>query len=99
MQYLSPLSSRDYNSRKKALDNLCLLVDQYLDGYGSPVSTGVPGLLNGVNRESYLQSILPGFLRLSTVCPFEDVRERCCLLLGEIKERGRELKIPEPLSN
>ncbi|XP_059150153.1 uncharacterized protein LOC131936996, partial [Physella acuta] len=97
MQFLAPLSSRDANSRRQALDNIFLLVDQYLDGYGSPVSTGMPGVLNGIDRESYLQSMLPGFLRLSTVCPFEDVRERVSFLLAEIKERGRELKVPTAL--
>lgn len=85
MQFLAPLSSRDANSRRQALDNIFLLVDQYLDGYGSPVTTGMPGVLNGIDRESYLQSMLPGFLRLSTVCPFEDVRERVSILLKEIK--------------
>ncbi|KAI8791538.1 sestrin-1 isoform X2, partial [Biomphalaria glabrata] len=98
MQYLSRLSSRDLTSRKQAMENIFLLVDQYLDGYGSPISTGIPGFLNGVDRKSYLQSMMPGFLRLSIVCPFDDVRDKCSMLLAEIKERGRDLKVPEPIN-
>ncbi|KAK6986232.1 sestrin-1-like isoform X2, partial [Biomphalaria glabrata] len=98
MQYLSRLSSRDLTSRKQAMENIFLLVDQYLDGYGSPISTGIPGFLNGVDRKSYLQSMMPGFLRLSIVCPFDDVRDKCRMLLAEIKERGRDLKVPEPIN-
>lgn len=85
MEFLAPLSSRDARTRKQALDTVCSFVDQYLDGYDSTSIAGNDaGLLE---RASFLQSILPGILRVSVACPFSDVREKLSNIFEEIKVR------------
>ncbi|CAG5121629.1 unnamed protein product, partial [Candidula unifasciata] len=105
-EYLAPLSSRDVNTRKEALDNLYSLVEQHLDGC---VSSAVAFNNNNSHRSGTfktrqqqgfcLQSILPGILRLSLMCPFDDVREKMSALFSEIKVHGRGLQIPRVISN
>lgn len=86
-EYLAPLSSRDANTRKEALDNLCSLVEQHLDGCGGSYSGAVNKRAGVVKAKQgfCLQSILPGILRLSLMCPFEDVREKMSTIFSEIK--------------
>ena len=92
VQFLSPLTTRDHSTRERAFDRIADVIDQHVDGFGSPVATGngillarPSGMMQG---KSFLQAVLPGVLRLSIACPFQDVRERAEALLEDIEVKS-----------
>ncbi|PVD28225.1 hypothetical protein C0Q70_10812 [Pomacea canaliculata] len=104
MRFLFGVCQRDPGARAKAIQRVQDSVESWIDGYGSPPVTthiaGPTGILNGVGKRAFLQDLLPGILRLSLKCPFDDVREKFTELLTDIEERGRgTVKVPRTLAH
>lgn len=89
MRFLFGVCQRDPGARAKAIQRVQDSVESWIDGYGSPPVTthiaGPTGILNGVGKRAFLQDLLPGILRLSLKCPFDDVREKFTELLTDIE--------------
>lgn len=93
---LTSLATSDSTHRAVAIDYIIRRVDDWFLGYGSPV---VDGFLHAKNNGAFrtsvtpnvkdkLLSLLPDLQRLSTCCPFEDVRKAMTALVASLKERG-----------
>ena len=78
LRFLSPITSRDPAVRTQALDTVERSLDSWLVGYGSP-----PG--DQASTLHMVQQQLPDLLRLSQMCPFEEVRDRCSTILEDLK--------------
>ena len=75
------------------LEGLCISsYCRWLEGYGSP-PRGNNGTIDSHGRLTFsvgdpkqlVKEQLPDLLRLSTDCPFEDVRERCASILLDLQ--------------
>ncbi|GFS13324.1 sestrin-1 [Elysia marginata] len=89
VHFLSPLSSRDRRARQRAFNNMAAMIEQHANGYGSPLVNGNGFMLvrpsGTLHGKSFLRVILPGILRLSVACPYQDVRDRAAALLQDIE--------------
>ena len=69
-------------------------IGSWLEGYGSP-PRGHNGTIDSHGRLTFsagdpkqlVREQLPDLLRLSTDCPFDDVRERCAAILLDLQVR------------
>ena len=88
---LSNLATRDNSLRAMALDQISRRVDDWYLGYGSPVEGFMLGKNNGslytlpTSTSEKLLCLLPDLERLSTCCPFEDVRKTMKVLVTSLK--------------
>lgn len=87
LRFFHILSSRDSNARKHGFDMIKLTLDAWVNGYGSPKDQILVGNGNALPINPLVEEHLPDILRLSTNCPFDDVREWCSNLLADIKVR------------
>lgn len=85
LRFFHVLSSRDPNSRKHGFDMIRMTLDAWANGYGSPKDQILVGNGNPLPINPLVEEHLPDILRLSTNCPFEDVREWCSNLLADIQ--------------
>lgn len=85
LRFFHVLSSRDPNTRKHSFDMIRLTLDAWANGYGSPKDQILVGNGNPLPINPLVEEHLPDILRLSTNCPFEDVREWCSNLLADIQ--------------
>jgi|SRR6218665_274531 len=85
------ICSSDKETRAQALNSVSRILDCWLDGYGSPPggsgadASCESGSVCSANPQSLVKEQLPDLLRLSTDCPFADVRERCCEILADLQ--------------
>lgn len=91
---LSNLATRDGALRAIALEHLIRRVEDWYLGYGSPVDSymclrNVGNFRNtpatSSNATDKIISLLPDLQRLSTCCPFEDVRRTMTSLVASLK--------------
>lgn len=85
LRFFHVLSSRDPNTRKHSFDMIRMTLDAWANGYGSPKDQILVGNGNPLPINPLVEEHLPDILRLSTNCPFEDVREWCSNLLADIQ--------------
>lgn len=85
LRFFHVLSSRDPNTRKHGFDMIKMTLDAWANGYGSPKDQIFVGNGNPLPINPLVEEHLPDILRLSTNCPFEDVREWCSNLLADIQ--------------
>ena len=81
------VANRSKKVREQTLERVHESVEAWLNGYGSPPTGAAAGILNGLDRRSFIQELVPDLLRLSISCPFDDVRDKCKDILLDIKVR------------
>ena len=91
LRFLYSVCSRDQKQRTEALDHITRVIDGWLEGYGSPKDSIFDNHPNNgelsTDFKPLIREQLPDLLRLSIYCPFDDVRERCGLLLEDLQVR------------
>lgn len=89
LRFLDSSCCNNPDARRHALNIICKTFDSWLDGYGSPPEghlLQVGGHFSG-DLTLLVTEQLPDILRLSTECPFQDVRERCENILQDLEVR------------
>lgn len=87
LRFVHCLSHRDLAVRSQAFDVMTQTIDAWIGGYGSPPNNQINENLtnSGFDLRLQVKEHLVDFLRLSYQCPFDDVREKCELLLVNLK--------------
>lgn len=93
LRFLYGLATKDQPARALALDSIVRAFDSWIEGYGSPKELVIDHVEQQENNEIILSTDfkhliteqLPDLLRLSLLCPFADVRERCANILEDLK--------------
>jgi hypothetical protein len=88
LRFFTGLSTRDEQARRQAIDAVCKTFQNWLGGFGSPKELIVPnGQSDGAcsDLKALIVEQLPDLLRLSEMCPFPDVRDRCCDILHDLE--------------
>ena len=88
LRFLHPVSNRDRNVRKHALDAIIQTVETWMTGNCTPFNSLEQihgGGLNGNLAIAKLQERIPDLLRLLCSCPFKDVRDKTKALLEDLK--------------